>query len=65
MVQGVLVSEKNLLLRLEPVVELGDRMIAALDVKFVSALTDSFFAWKCLDQGVRSLRGRWHGKHLR
>jgi hypothetical protein len=51
-------SLKHFFFGLEPVIELGARLIAALDIEFVSATADAFFERRRLDRfavaGMRS-----------
>jgi hypothetical protein len=54
-------SLKNLLFGLEPIIEFRARLIAALDIQFVSATLDAFFERKRLDRGFPCFRGCWHG----
>jgi hypothetical protein len=42
---------RRLFFGLEPVIDFGVRLIAALNIKFVSATADAFFKRKLLDRG--------------
>ena len=49
---------QNLFFGLKPIIEFGARLIAVLDIEFVSATLDTFFERKRLDRAFLCLR-RW------
>src|SRR6516164_7452696 len=60
----VLVGVNNFLFRLQPVVELRAKLIAALHVEFLGSLPDTFFEWKRLDQWFLCRNRQSHGECL-
>jgi hypothetical protein len=54
-------SFKHLFFGLEPIIECGARLIAALDVKFVRATADQFFKRNRIGRGFRCFSRCGHG----
>src|SRR5712691_1652066 len=60
LVEGIFLCQANFLFGLEPIVQLGARFVASLDVEFVGSSPNPFFKGERLDCGSLCAGRCWH-----